>query len=180
MLSLTLQAAYKIILEVSMSQIYYSSVLTRIGQVFVIAGTDGVSRIIFGEKAFNDFLDGLDGVRAVEGGAAEKMAAELAQYFEGKLSRFETGIEVSGGTHFQRAVWKKLLEIPYGEVTTYREIAESVGRPGAARAVGNAVGANPLPIVIPCHRVVASNGLGGYTGGVGIKKDLLRVEGALS
>ncbi|MEQ9619744.1 MAG: methylated-DNA--[protein]-cysteine S-methyltransferase [Deltaproteobacteria bacterium] len=163
-----------------MSQIYYSSVLTRVGEVFVVAGADCVSRIIFGEKAFRDFRDSLNGTRVVEGGAAEKMAKELAQYFEGKLSRFETGIDVPEGTPFQRAVWKKLLDIPYGEVTTYREIAESVGRPGAARAVGNAVGANPLPIVIPCHRVLASNGLGGYTGGIGIKKDLLRIEGVLS
>lgn len=163
-----------------MSQFYYSSIITRVGQVFVVAGSDGVSRIIFGEKAFRDFLDSLEGTRVVEGGVAEKMATELAQYFEGKLSKFETGIDVAGGTPFQRAVWKKLLDIPYGGVTTYKEIAESVGRPGAARAVGNAVGANPIPIVIPCHRVLASNGLGGYTGGVEIKKDLLRIEGALS
>ncbi len=108
------------------------------------------------------------------------MAYELELYFDGKLSEFKTGIDVSEGTPFQISVWNKLLDIPYGETVTYKEIAESVGRPGASRAVGNAVGANPIPIVIPCHRVLASNGLGGYSSGIDIKKDLLRVEGAIS
>ncbi|HSC35545.1 MAG TPA: methylated-DNA--[protein]-cysteine S-methyltransferase, partial [Thermodesulfobacteriota bacterium] len=100
--------------------------------------------------------------------------------FDGRLSEFKTPIDVSEGTPFQKSVWKKLLDIPYGETATYGDVAERVGKPGAARAVGNAVGANPIPIVIPCHRVLASNGLGGYSGGIDIKKDLLRIEGTLS
>ncbi len=158
---------------------YYSSIVTRVGQVFVIAGTKGVSRIIFGEVAFRDYLENLIGERLIEGGDAAKMAAELELYFDGVLSEFKTNIYLDEGTPFQKVVWKKLLDIPYGQVTTYKELAESVGRSGAARAVGNAVGANPIPIVIPCHRVLASNGLGGYSCGIGIKKDLLRIEGAL-
>jgi len=163
-----------------MSDISYSSIVTRVGQVFVIAGPKGVNRVIFGEIPFRDYLESLNGARVVEGGEAAKLAAELELYFEGKLTKFKTGIDLPEGTPFQKAVWKKLLDVPYGKVTTYRELAESIGRPGAARAVGNAVGANPLPIVIPCHRVLASNGLGGYSGGIGIKKDLLAIEGALS
>jgi methylated-DNA-[protein]-cysteine S-methyltransferase len=163
-----------------MSEINYSSVITRIGQVFIISGPKGVSRIIFGEKEFRNYLDGLNGIRITEGGPAADMAHELELYFDGKLTEFKTAIDVSEGTPFQRSVWKKLLCIPYGKTVTYKEIAEKVGKLGAARAVGNAVGANPIPIVIPCHRVLASNGFGGYSGGVHIKKDLLRVEGAIS
>lgn len=162
-----------------MSHINFSYIITRVGQVFVLAGPIGVSRVIFGEKRFRDYLDGMS-ERVIEGGAAEEMAAELELYFEGKLTGFKTVIDISEGTPFQRAVWRRLLDIPYGEVITYKELAESIGAPGAARAVGNALGANPIPIVIPCHRVLASHGLGGYSPGVGIKEELLRMEGAIS
>ncbi len=89
-------------------------------------------------------------------------------------------IDLSQGTEFQRRVWRALLDIPHGETRTYKQIAEQIGRPRAARAVGQAVGANPLPIVVPCHRVVAQNGLGGFGGGLAMKKRLLRLEGATS
>ncbi len=157
----------------------FSYLITRVGQVFVLAGPGGVSRVIFGEKGFRDYLDGMK-TRVIEGGAAEDMVGELELYFGGRLKRFKTVIDVSEGTPFQTAVWKKLLDIPYGEVITYKELAENLGRPGSARAVGNAVGANPIPIVIPCHRVLAANGLGGYSSGVAIKKELLMLEGAIS
>jgi methylated-DNA-[protein]-cysteine S-methyltransferase len=77
---------------------------------------------------------------------------------------------------FRRACWDALLDIPYGAVATYAEVARAVGRPLAARAVGNANHANPWPILIPCHRVVARNGLGGYGGGVDVKEYLLELE----
>ena len=163
-----------------MSQINYSSVVTRVGQVFVLSNEKGVTRIIFGEREFRKYLEARMGASVTEGGAAAGMAHELELYFDGRLSEFKTPIDLSEGTPFQNSVWMKLLDIPYGETATYGEIAENVGRPGAARAVGNAVGANPIPIVIPCHRVLASNGLGGYSCGIDIKKDLLRVEGTLS
>jgi O-6-methylguanine DNA methyltransferase len=163
-----------------MNHIYYSSVISRVGQVFVLSNEKGVSRIIFGEKEFGKYLKEQKGAPVTEGGAAANMAHELELYFDGRLSEFETPIDLSEGTPFQKSVWKKLLDIPYGETATYGEVAEGVGRPGAARAVGNAVGANPIPIVIPCHRVLASNGLGGYSSGIDIKKVLLRVEGTLS
>jgi O-6-methylguanine DNA methyltransferase len=83
-----------------------------------------------------------------------------------------------GGTPFQRAVWAAARGIPPGETRTYREIAAAVGRPGAARAVGQALGANPVPLLVPCHRVLAAGGrLGGFTGGVGLKARLLALEG---
>lgn len=163
-----------------MSQIYYSSVVTRVGQVFVVSNERSVTRIIFGVKEFRNYLEGLKDAQISGGGPAADMAREIELYFDGGLTEFRTPIDLSEGTPFQRSVWEKLLDIPYGKTATYKDVAEGVGRPGASRAVGNAVGANPLPIVIPCHRVLGAHGLGGYSGGINIKKDLLRVEGALS
>ncbi|MDD3182089.1 MAG: methylated-DNA--[protein]-cysteine S-methyltransferase [Alphaproteobacteria bacterium] len=80
------------------------------------------------------------------------------------------------GTDFQHRVWSALLDIPAGETVTYGELAARIGKPKAARAVGTALGANPIPLLIPCHRVVASTGLGGFTGGLPLKKALLQSE----
>ncbi len=149
--------------------------------MFVLSDDDGgVSNVIIGEKGVNSFLNEISQYRIVEGGAAEEMAQEIALYLDGRINKFDTEIKLGSGTPFQRAVWKRLLDIPYGEVITYKELAECIGRPNSARAVGNAVGANPIPIVIPCHRVLAANGLGGYASGIHIKKDLLKIEGVFS
>lgn len=87
-------------------------------------------------------------------------------------------LQIAVGTLFQRAVWRAVAEIPFGETASYGEVAMRVGRPGAARAVGYAVGHNPLPLFIPCHRVVASNGIGGYGGGrLDLKRKMLALEG---
>ena len=84
------------------------------------------------------------------------------------------------GTEFQRSVWREIEKIPFGKTKTYLEIAKAIGKPGASRAVGSACGANPLPLLVPCHRVLASNGgLGGFSGGLDIKKKLLSMEGVL-
>lgn len=82
------------------------------------------------------------------------------------------------GTDFQHRVWAALLDIPAGQTVTYGELAARIGKPKAARAVGTALGANPVPLLVPCHRVLASNGLGGYTGGLDVKKRLLAAEKA--
>jgi methylated-DNA-[protein]-cysteine S-methyltransferase len=101
------------------------------------------------------------------------------RFFKGKpLPVFPLGD--FGGTRFQRSVWRAMEKIPRGETRTYAQIAAAAGRPGAARAVGTACGANPLPLIVPCHRVVASGGgLGGFSAGLAVKKKLLRLEGAL-
>ncbi len=103
----------------------------------------------------------------------------LTEYFAGNRTSFETPLDLHGVTDFQRRVYEKLLEIPYGKVVTYADVAEDIGEGrGAARAVGQAVGANPVAIVIPCHRVVASDAtLHGYSGGLGRKATLLSREG---
>lgn len=106
------------------------------------------------------------------------LKAALDRYFRGEDEGFEdVALDISG-TDFQRRVWEELRRIPYGEVISYGELAERVGAPTATRAVGNANSKNPVPILIPCHRVVAVGmRIGGYTGGVRRKVDLLRLEG---
>jgi len=103
-------------------------------------------------------------------------ARQLVAYFRGELRRFELEL-APRGTAFQRAVWRELLNIPYGETISYGELARRIGRIGASRAVGGANGRNPIPVVIPCHRVIGSSGsLTGYGGGLPIKRLLLELE----
>lgn len=106
--------------------------------------------------------------------------AELEQYFAGKRREFTFPLDLRG-TEFQAACWRALLQIPYGETRSYADIARAVRRPQGFRAVGMANNRNPLAIVVPCHRVIASDGtLCGYGGGLDIKRKLLELEGALS
>ncbi|HLN18280.1 MAG TPA: methylated-DNA--[protein]-cysteine S-methyltransferase [Acidimicrobiales bacterium] len=106
-----------------------------------------------------------------------KAAGQLDEYFAGQRRQFDVPSALHG-TEFQRRVWTTLAGIPYGETISYAELARRVGRPTAFRAVGQANGANPIPIVFPCHRVVASSGgLGGYGGGLDLKRRLLALEG---
>ena len=104
---------------------------------------------------------------------------QLEEYFRGERTEFDLPLELDG-TRFQTETWRALEAIPYGETISYAELARRVGNPKAVRAVGTANGANPLPIVIPCHRVIGSNGkLTGYGGGLDIKQQLLTLEGVL-
>jgi O-6-methylguanine DNA methyltransferase len=103
---------------------------------------------------------------------------QLGEYFAGKRREFTLEL-APVGTDFQLRVWRALGKIPYGAVRNYADIARAIGQPGAARAIGQANGCNPLPVVIPCHRVIASDGtIGGYSGGLAIKHRLLALEGA--
>ncbi len=104
---------------------------------------------------------------------------QLTEYFSGERRQFDLPLQVQG-TSFQQSVWRQLCAIPFGETLTYREVAIALGKPEAIRAVGAAIAANPILIVVPCHRVIASSGkLGGYSGGLWRKAWLLRHEGAL-
>ncbi|MGV8162294.1 MAG: methylated-DNA--[protein]-cysteine S-methyltransferase [Candidatus Nanoarchaeia archaeon] len=102
-------------------------------------------------------------------------AKQIDEYISGKRKKFTVNIRFSG-TAFQEKVWREMQKIPYGKTISYRELAEKIGSPRAYRAVANACGKNPLPIIIPCHRVVASNGIGGYSAGIEIKLKLLEIE----
>ena len=109
--------------------------------------------------------------------ATKKLQRLLKQYFAGKKVSFDLRLDLSSGTKFQQKVWLALKKIPYGETRSYRWIANQIGKPKAVRAVGNALGANPLPIILPCHRVIASDGtLGGFGGGLKWKRHLLKLE----
>lgn len=111
------------------------------------------------------------------GTAPESFIGELESYFKGANIRFTQGLKFLTGTDFEKKVWAALNEIPFGETRTYKWVAEKVGSPLAVRAVGRALSKNPIPIVIPCHRVIESDGsIGGYSAGVNRKKRLLDME----
>jgi len=109
---------------------------------------------------------------------ADKLEQELGEYFSGKRREFSLPVDPRG-TEFQRAVWRAIADIPYGQTSTYAEIARAAGRARAVRAAGSATGANPIPLLIPCHRVIAAHGkLGGFSGGLDAKRRLLALEKA--
>lgn len=119
---------------------------------------------------------GRRGLRQPDSSAERRVARELEEYARGRRREFTFPVTAEG-TSFDRRVWERVAAIPYGATRTYGEIARELGRPGAARAVGAANGRNPIPIVIPCHRVVAAGGgLGGYGGGLPLKRRLLSLE----
>jgi methylated-DNA-[protein]-cysteine S-methyltransferase len=106
----------------------------------------------------------------------KETVTQLEEYFAGERTEFDVPMELDG-TEFQKEVWAELSRIPYGETISYGELARRVGRPKGPRAVGQANGKNPIPIIVPCHRVLAGNGIGGYGGGLPMKRALLAVEG---
>lgn len=139
---------------------------TALGPLAVTVTHDTVQRIELNRR----------GDRDAETTAERRVARELREYAEGRRRDFTFAIHLEG-TPFDRRVWGALLEIPYGGTATYGEIAHKIGAPRAARAVGLANHRNPIPIVVPCHRVVAAGGkLGGYGGGLDLKRKLLDVE----
>ena len=120
-----------------------------------------------------------DSDREVCDSVLSSCASQLQEYCAGERETFDLPL-AAGGTDFQRAVWAALADIPYGELRSYRDIARAIDKPAAVRAVGAANGRNPLPIVVPCHRVIGSDGsLTGFGGGLETKAFLLRLEGAL-
>jgi methylated-DNA-[protein]-cysteine S-methyltransferase len=105
---------------------------------------------------------------------------QLEEYFKGRRSAFDVPLDLQGGTPFQQSVWQALLAIPRGGTTSYGKLSERIGHPAAVRAVGAAVGRNPLSVIVPCHRVLGADGsLTGYAGGLARKTALLQMEGAV-
>lgn len=164
-----------------MTQLATAEIECPLGTLRVAATEIGVVKISFPGGPRSDFVAWLahhvcGAERVATLPALEEALAELRGFFDGRLREFKVERDLRG-TEFQIRVWRKLAEIPYGETWTYGELARRVGRPGASRAVGAANGANPLPLILPCHRVVASGGkLGGFGGGLDAKRRLLAFE----
>ncbi|MBI3448019.1 MAG: methylated-DNA--[protein]-cysteine S-methyltransferase [Acidobacteria bacterium] len=162
--------------------ISYAKVKTRLGPMFAAVTSRGVCRIALttkSEEAFVEEVRKQTGVTPVHDPA--KLAGverELQEYFDGKRKVFSLKVDLSHITAFQSKVLHATARIPFGRVISYGELAAMIGRGKAARAVGGALGSNPVPLVVPCHRVVGSNGsLTGFGGGINMKKALLKGEG---
>lgn len=150
---------------------YFDGINTPIGRLHIVATDDAIVRIYFPNEKWNERFE-----RLPEHKLIARTKQQLAEYFSGGRRKFDLPLAPSG-TVFQRRVWNALTKIPYGKTVTYAEEAKRLRKPSAVRAVGGANGHNPIPIIIPCHRVVQSGGgLGGYSGGVHRKKLLLKLE----
>jgi methylated-DNA-[protein]-cysteine S-methyltransferase len=147
-----------------------TAVTSPVGRFVVEGDATGVTRIYLPSEAPR--VNG-----ATPAPAVAQAATQLAEYLAGTRRRFSVRLAPAEASDFRHAVWSALEAIPYGEVRTYAEVAGAIGRPGAQRAVGQANAANPWPVVVPCHRVVASDGIGGYAGGDRVKRFLLGHEG---
>lgn len=152
-----------------MNEGYWDRIETALGAVSVAVDDRGrVTRVSFDDEGSPTGPRGPQRCRLV--------CDQLREYLAGTRTRFDLAL-APHGTPFQQLVWRGLTEIPYGTVCGYGDLARSIGKPGAARAVGQANGANPIPIIIPCHRVIAADGsIGGYSSGLPIKRRLLALE----
>ena len=151
-------------------RLYSSTYDSPIGPLTLVASLRGLVALEFGKRKHADCVD--DPKRLAS------YRKQLDEYFAGKRQEFTVPLDLRG-TDFQKRCWQQLLKIPYGQTRSYRQIAEAVGNRNAVRAVGLANGQNPIAIIVPCHRVIASDGtLCGYGGGLDVKEELLRLEGA--
>jgi len=165
-----------------METVYYSSFKSPLlKKVFVASTERGVCMVDFltSEKAFlKELRRSFPGEIIRDDRKNEAVLSQLKKYLKGKLKRFDCPLDFKG-TLFEKRVWSELARIPYGQTRSYKEIAQAIGHPNAFRAVGNANGCNSLPLIIPCHRVIESNGgLGGFGHGLKVKKQLLDFEKA--
>jgi methylated-DNA-[protein]-cysteine S-methyltransferase len=149
------------------SDLFYDTFESPLGTLYLIAAGKVLREIDFRKPADIPRKDI----------ASHLLKKELREYFEHGKDEFTQEIDPANGTEFEKNVWFTLREIPFGETRTYKWLAEKIGKPNASRAVGQALGKNPLPIILPCHRIIESDGsLGGYSGGIDIKRRLLEME----
>ncbi|MDR0676572.1 MAG: methylated-DNA--[protein]-cysteine S-methyltransferase [Elusimicrobiota bacterium] len=149
---------------------------TIIGELGIAEQNERITNIYFQNNLNRKNFLTQNNLKLNETDIIRKAISEIYDYFDGKLSQFSVKIEPNG-TEFMKKVWNKLMEIPYGETRSYKDIATMIGNEKAARAVGLANNKNPIPIIIPCHRVIGTNKkLIGYAGGLDIKRKLLTLE----
>ncbi|MEJ2633682.1 MAG: methylated-DNA--[protein]-cysteine S-methyltransferase [Calditrichia bacterium] len=163
------------------AQVYHSEIDSPLGRLSVFATEKGVVRLTWKEAAGDLLLENITKNSTLHwnsGNEPTRLACrQLELYFNGYLREFDVPLDLEG-TAFQLRVWEQLCRIPFGTAISYQQLAEAVDNPQAMRAVGNANGRNPVPILVPCHRVIQKDGsIGGYSGGIHIKKWLLNHEG---
>ena len=158
--------------------LYQTRYESPLGTYILVSSDVGLACVKPEDQSFPDLESWIcEGGSYEEGGVHnEATARQLDSYFKGEMKDFDVPLDMHG-TAFQRAVWKQLTAIPYGKTWSYGEVAAAIGRPSASRAVGHANGCNPVSIIVPCHRVIGSNGrLVGYGGGLNRKRALLALE----
>jgi methylated-DNA-[protein]-cysteine S-methyltransferase len=165
--------------------VVYAEVDSPIGSLLLAATPKGLVRLGFPSEDHQALLEDMArrlSPRVLEAPARlDAVRRELEEYFEGRRHHFSTPLDWSLSTGFRQRVLQAINAIPFGEVRTYREMATAAGNPAAVRAAGSACGSNPIPLVVPCHRVLRTGGgLGGYGGGLDLKRQLLTLEGVLS
>lgn len=166
------------------TMVYCTSFDSKIGLIYVASTEKGVCKISVPRQTKRDFLrwlrENFDESEVVDNKSRNKETIDqLTRYFNGKLAKFTVSVDMIG-TPFQARVWKDLLRIPYGTTITYKQLAKRIGTSRGFQAVGRANAANPVPIIVPCHRVIGTDGsLVGYSSGIKTKEFLLKLEGAL-
>jgi methylated-DNA-[protein]-cysteine S-methyltransferase len=172
-------------LDAGLADVAYGSMDSPVGELLVAVTDRGLVRVAFADEPGDEVLAELAArvsPRVLRLPARTDAARrELDEYFAGERRRFDLPLDWSLVRGFAQGVLRATAGVPFGSVTTYRQMAEAAGSPRASRAAGNALGSNPIPIVVPCHRVLHSGGgLGGYAGGLERKRYLLTLEGAIS
>lgn len=169
--------------EAGLLDVAYTTIDSPVGALLLAATTRGLVRVAYEREGFDDVLEALAVrlspriLRAPR--RLEAPVRQLGEYFAGERTRFEVPLDYALSSGFRQAVQRHLPNIAYGQTQSYKEVAALVGNPNAVRAVGSACATNPLPVVIPCHRVLRSDGtLGGYIGGLDAKSALLKLEHA--
>ena len=166
-----------------MSEIFYFIYKWSLSDLYIAATSRGICKISFAKNRTKaQFIESLkmDGRTDISYDTKKfnSVSSALDTYLKGESTRFDVPLDFIMGTDFQKNVWKELMKIPYGRTVSYADIARRIKKPRAMRAVGSANGANPIPIIVPCHRVIQSNGnLGGYSSGLDLKITLLKLEG---
>jgi len=163
-----------------LNRLIYTTFNSPLGKTGVAATPYGICRVVLSIKKESEFIETLKTIYY----SPKKQRCQLSEiekefhlYFSGKLKKFTFKVDLRQGTSFQQRVWEKLKAIPFGKTQSYQWLAVAIYQPKACRAVGNANGKNPTPIIVPCHRVIQKNGgLGGFTGGTHHKKYLLDLE----
>ena len=170
------------IADKGLADVAYATVDSPLGRLLAATTKRGLVRLAYDNQPLDDTLDDLAlsvSPRIIEDVAAlDGIRRQLDEYFEGRRRSFEFAVDWSWATGFVRRVLKATAAVPFGSVASYAQVATKAGSPRASRAAGNALGSNPIPIVVPCHRILRTGGaLGGYTGGLHRKEFLLHLEG---